>query len=274
LAGVSATEEGVGGKERLTATREEVMVYTAAREIADGSTVFVGTGLPMLAAYLARATHAPTVNLLFESGIIDPDPAHLALGVGDFRLMYGATAVRGLHYVLSLLQRGAVDVGFLGAAEVDIHGNINSTMIGGSYRHPDKRLPGSGGANDIASSARSTVIMCLNRPERLVPRVQYVTSPGYLDGGDARVRAGLRPGGPRMIITDLAVFRFDGITRRAFVSSIHPGVEPATVIERTGFDIEVPPEVARTPAPDETMVARLRAMDPAGVYLRGPRSPS
>jgi acyl CoA:acetate/3-ketoacid CoA transferase beta subunit len=253
----------------MSMTAEETMVCVAAREIADGSAVFVGTGLPMLAAYLARATHAPNVSLLFESGIIDPDPTHLALGVGDFRLMHGATAVRGLHYALGLLQKGSIDMGFLGAAEVDAYGNINSTIIGGTYRTPAKRLPGSGGANDIASSARSTVIMCLHRPERLVERVQYVTSPGFLGGGDERERAGLRPGGPRMIITDLAVFRFHPVTKRAFVASIHPGVDPATVVERAGFRIELAKDVPLTPPPDADTVTLLRGMDPTGVYLRG-----
>jgi glutaconate CoA-transferase subunit B len=113
--------------------------------------------------------------------------------------------------------------------------------------------------------------MCVNRPDRLVPQVQYVTSPGFLSGGDARERAGLRPGGARMIITDLAIFRFDPGTRRAFVSSVHPGVEPAIVVERTGFDIAVPDGVARTPAPDDRTLALLRAMDPDGIYLRRPR---
>src|SRR5262245_11655447 len=225
----------------VNATLEEIMVYTAATEISDGSSVFVGTGLPMLAAYLAKATHAPEVSLLFESGVLDPTPTHLALGVGDFRLMSGATSIRGLHYALSLLQRGVIDVGFLGAAEVDVYGNINTTVIGGDYLHPSKRLPGSGGANDIASSARSTVVMCPHRAERLVERVQYVTSPGFLGGGDERVRAGLSGGGPSMIITDLAVFRFHPDSRRAFVSSIHPGVEPDAVVERAGFELEVPP---------------------------------
>ncbi len=253
----------------MTATTEELMVFAASQEIRDGNTVFVGTGLPMLAAYLARATHAPDVSLLFESGIVDPNPTHLALGVGDFRLMHGATSVRGLHYVLGLLQKGSIDVGFLGAAEVDRHGNINSTIIGGTYRHPGKRLPGSGGANDIASSAKSTVIMCLHRPERLVDRVRYVTSPGFLGGNDEREQSGLRIGGPRMIITDLAVLRFHPVTRDAYISSIHPGVDPATVIARTGFPIEVPSDVARTPAPDDTTIQLLRGMDPGGVYLRG-----
>ncbi|HZO97283.1 MAG TPA: CoA-transferase [Gaiellaceae bacterium] len=247
------------------------MVYTAAREIADGSAVFVGTGLPMLAAYLAKATHAPEASLLFESGILDPQPTHLALGVGDFRLMHAATSIRGLHYVLGLLQRGVIDVGFLGAAEVDAYGNINTTVIGGDYHHPGKRLPGSGGANDIASSARSTVIMCPHRPERLVERVQYVTSPGFLGGGDERERAGLVGGGPRMIITDLAVFRFRPDTRRAFVSSIHPGVDPEAVIEGAGFAVDLPDEVEQTPTPDASAVALLREMDPAGVYLKRPQ---
>jgi glutaconate CoA-transferase subunit B len=252
-------------------TLEEIMVFTAAREIADGSSVFVGTGLPMLAAYLAKATHAPEVSLLFESGILDPTPKHLALGVGDFRLMNTATSIRGLHYALGLLQRGVIDVGFLGAAEVDVYGNINTTIIGGDYRRPGKRLPGSGGANDIASSARSTVIMSPHRPERLVERVQYVTSPGFLGGGDERERAGLSGAGPRMIITDLAVFRFHPQTRRAFVSSIHPGVDPADVVERAGFEVEVDADVPRTATPGDDAVELLRSMDPAGVYLKRPK---
>ena len=186
--------------------------------------------------------------------------------------MHGATSVRGLHYVLSLLQKGSIDVGFLGAAEVDVHGNINSTIIGGDYRHPGKRLPGSGGANDIASSARSTVIMCVNRPDRLVRRVRYITSPGFLGGGRraGAVRAPARwPADDHHGPGRLPV-RSDG-PRRAFVSSIHPGVEPATVVERTGFDVAVPDGVARTPAPDDRTLALLRAMDPGGVYLRHPR---
>jgi len=254
----------------MNVSLEEIMIYTASKEIAAGDAVFVGTGLPMLAAYLAKATHARDVSLMFESGILDPRPTHLALGVGDFRLMSAATSIRGLHYVLGFLQRGVIDVGFLGAAEVDVHGNINTTIIGGDYLHPGKRLPGSGGANDIASSARSTVIMCPHRPERLVERVQYVTSPGFLGGGDERERAGLIGGGPSMIITDLAVFRFHPETRRALVSSIHPNVDPADVVERAGFAVEVPAGIARTPVPDAGIVDRLRAMDPDGVYLKRP----
>ena len=255
----------------MTASPEEFMVTAAAREIGDGDAIFVGTGLPMVAAYLARATHAPNVTLLFEAGIIDPDPRHLALGVGDFRLMCGASSVAGLYDVLGLLQKGSVDIGFLGAAEVDVFGNINSTIIGGDYHHPSKRLPGSGGANDIASSARSTVVLCLNRPERLVPHVRYVTSPGYLTGGTSRTRSGLRSGGPRAIITDLAVFRFDRATGRAFVGSIHPGVAPRDLIAQTGFEIWVPDDVARTVEPEAETLELLRRMDPSGIYLRGSR---
>ncbi len=253
----------------MNVTSEEIMVSAAAAEIADGTAVFVGTGLPMLAAYLAKATHAPGVTLVFESGILDPKPRHLALGVGDFRLMSGATSVRGLYYVLSLLQRGVIHLGFHGAAEVDVFGNINSTIIGGDYRHPGKRLPGSGGANDIASSARATVIMCKHQPERLVERVQYLTSPGFLGGGDERERSGLIGGGPRMIITDLAVFRFDPETKRAYVTSIHPGVDSQAVIDGAGFKVEIGPDVERTVLPENAAVDFLRAMDPTGVYLRG-----
>jgi glutaconate CoA-transferase subunit B len=253
-------------------TLEETMVYKAAQEIADGATIFVGTGLPMLAAYLAKATHAPGVTMLFESGIIDPRPKHLALGVGDFRLMNDASGIRGLHYVLSLLQRGVIDVGFLGAAEVDQYGNINTTVIGGDYHHPGKRLPGSGGANDIASSAKATVIMAQHRPERLVERVQYLTSPGFLGGGDERRQVGLSGGGPSMIITDLVVFRFDDTTKKAYVASIHPGVDPAEVVARTGFAVDVSDATPRTPQPDRETVELLRSLDPDGVYLRGSRT--
>ncbi len=253
-------------------TLEETMVYTAAGEISDGSTVFVGTGLPMLAAYLAKATHAPDVTLLFESGIIDPRPVHMALGVGDFRLMNDASGMRGLHYVLSLLQRGVIDVGFLGAAEVDAFGNINSTVIGGDYAHPGKRLPGSGGANDIASMAKSTVIMAQHRPERLVERVQYVTSPGFLGGGDEREKAGLTGGGPAMIITDMAVFRFHPETKRAYLASIHAGVDPEEVVARSGFALELTDDIPSTLEPDHRTVELLRGLDPDGVYLRGARA--
>jgi acyl CoA:acetate/3-ketoacid CoA transferase beta subunit len=255
----------------MTASLEEVMVYAAAQEISDGTTVFVGTGLPMLAAYLAKATHAPSVTLVFESGIVDPSPAHLAMGVGDFRLMHGAVAIRGLTYALGLLQRGVVDLGFLGAAEVDAYGNINSTLVGGSYEHPGKRLPGSGGANDIASSAKATIIMCRHRPERLVERVQYITSPGFLGGPDDRARAGLTGGGPAMIITDLAVLRFDVRTRRAFISSVHPGVDPGDVVAKTGFAVELDPELAQTPTPGGEAVQLLRKMDARGVYIKEPK---
>lgn len=250
-------------------TLEETMVYSAAGEIGNGGTVFVGTGLPMLAAYLAKATHAPDVTLLFESGIIDPRPSHLALGVGDFRLMRDASGIRGLHYVLGLLQRGVIDVGFLGAAEVDQYGNINSTIIGGDYKHPGKRLPGSGGANDIASMAKATVIMAQHKPERLVEKVHYITSPGVLGGGDERKKAGLVGGGPVMLITDMAVFRFDPQTKRAHLASIHSGVDPADVVANAGFAIELHDGIPRTPQPDAATVELLRSLDPDGVYLRG-----
>ena len=176
----------------VSATTEEMMVYTAARRD-PGRERGLRRDRPADARRVPRQGHACARGqpALRVRGSLDPNPTHLALGVGDFRLMNAATSIRGLHYVLGLLQRGVIDVGFLGAAEVDVYGNINTTIIGGDYRHPGKRLPGSGGANDIASSARSTVIMCPHRPERLVERVQYVTSPGFLGGGDERERAGL-----------------------------------------------------------------------------------
>ena len=248
-------------------TRQELMAVTAAREFTDGATCFIGTGLPMIAAYLAKATHAPNVVLVFESGTIDAQPRELAEAVGDFRLLSGAARWTGLYDALSLLQRGVVDLGFLGAAELDRFGNINTTAIG-PYTRPKVRLPGSGGANDIASMARAFVTIMPHEPHKLVERVQYITTPGFLDGPGARERAGLPGSGPRRVITDLAVFGFDEATKELRLESIHPGVTPEEVRQKTGFPLDVPDDVAITPAPTAEQVRLIReVIDPDGIYI-------
>ena len=248
-------------------TRSEIMAAAAAREIRNGEVAFIGTGLPMVAAYLAKATHAPDAVLVFESGIVGANPSELATGVGDVRLLVGCVKSTGLYYALGLLQGGVIDIGFLGAAEVDRYGNLNSTAVG-DYRRPKVRLPGSGGANDIGSSARRVVIMVPHEARRLVERVQYVTTPGFLDGPGARERAQLRGEGPRRVITDLAVLDFEPASKRMRLCTVHPGVTVEEVQARTGFALLRADPVGETPVPDAAAVRLLRErIDPEGIYI-------
>ena len=250
-------------------TRQEIMAVAAAREIRNGEVAFIGTGLPMVAAYLAKFTHAPEAVLVFESGIVDAKPRELAEGVGDLRLLVGCVKSTGLYYALSLLQGGFIDIGFLGAAEVDQFGNLNSTAIG-EYRRPTVRLPGSGGANDIGSLARRLVIMVPHERRRLVPRVQYLTTPGFLDGPGARERAGLRGEGPTRLISDLAVLDFDPASKRMRLSTLHPGVTVEEVEAHTGFALLRAPGLGETPVPNAEEVRLLREqIDPEGMYIGG-----
>lgn len=250
-------------------TRQEIMAVAAAREIRNGEVAFIGTGLPMVAAYLAKATHASEAVLVFESGIVDARPRELAEGVGDLRLLVGCVKSTGLYYALSLLQGGFIDIGFLGAAEVDQFGNLNSTAIG-EYRRPTVRLPGSGGANDIGSLARRLVIMVPHERRRLVPRVQYLTTPGFLDGPGARERVGLRGEGPTRVITDLAVLDFDPASKRMRLATLHPGVTVEEVEARTGFPLLRAPGLGETPPPSAEEIRLLRErIDPEGMYIGG-----
>ena len=249
-------------------TRDEYMAVAASLEIRDGEVAFIGTGLPMVAAYLAKATHAPGVRLVFESGIIDPEPAELATGVGDYRLAYGATTLTGMWDALSLLQQGRIDIGFLGTAEIDAYGNLNSTVIG-DYRQPKVRLPGSGGANDMASMAHRFVVICRHDRRRLVERLSYCTTPGFLDGPGGRARAGLPGGGPVRVITDRAILGFDPITRRMRVEMLYPGSMLADVVANTGFAIAATDGLRPAPVPAVAQLRLLReVIDPAGIYVK------
>ena len=255
---------------RTTANRDAFMAVAAAREIEDGDVAFIGTGLPMIGAYLAKYTHAPAATLVFESGIVDPTPVDLAGGVGDYRLAHGATKLAGMWYALGLLQQGKVDIGFLGVAEVDPYGNINSTAIG-PYGRPKVRLPGSGGANDIASMAKRFTIVCRHQKQRLVEQLHYLTTPGFLSGPGAREKAGLPGGGPVRIITDLAVMGFDPTTRRAVLQSVYPGVTPDDIRSNTGFDLSVPADPAvEAPPTNEQLHLIHEVIDPTGLYVKRP----
>lgn len=248
-------------------TREELMAVAAAQEIQDDEVALIGTGLPMIAAYLAKYTHAPGVTLFFESGIIGSSPKELAIGVGDFRLVSGCVKAAGLYYALSLLQRGVVDLGFLGAAEIDRYGNINSTTIG-DYEKPKVRLPGSGGANDIASLAKRVVIIVPHEKRKFPPRCSYVTTPGFLDGPGARERAGLRGAGPVRVITNLAVLGFDDASKQMCLESLHPGISLDEVRDNTGFDLIVPDSITETRTPTGEELRLLRdVIDTEGFYI-------
>jgi len=248
-------------------TREELMAVAATREIGDGEVAIIGTGLPMIAAYLAKKTHAPGACLFFESGIIGAFPKELAIGVGDFRLLSNCVKASGLYYALSLIQGGYVDLGFLGAAEIDPYGNINSTVIG-DYSQPKVRLPGSGGANDIASLAKRVVVIVPHEKRKFPSRCHYITTPGYLDGPEGRKSAGLPGGGPTRVITNLAIMGFDSDSKRMQIESIHPGVSLDEVQENTGFELLVSKTLTETQAPNEEQLHLLRnIIDPEGVYI-------
>ncbi|MBO9178297.1 MULTISPECIES: CoA-transferase subunit beta [unclassified Rhizobium] len=251
-----------------TISRDILMAVAASREIKDGETAFIGTGLPMVAAYLAKATHAPTVNLVFESGIIDPSPIELASGVGEYKLVYGSTKIAGTFYALSLLQQGKIDIGFLGTAEVDAFGNLNSTVIG-NYRKPKVRLPGSGGANDIASMAKRFVIIARADPKRFVEKLNYLTTPGFLSGPGAREAAGLPGSGPVKVITDLGILGFDPKTKRMRLEETYPGIDAACVQKAIGFSLESYADTRVATLPTDTQIQLLKTqIDPNGMYIK------
>ncbi|HML36783.1 MAG TPA: CoA-transferase [Bacillota bacterium] len=253
----------------MKASLDELMVFSAARLIKDYDVVMVGTGIPLVAAYLAKRTHAPNSVLVFESGALDPIPEYIAVGPGDYPLISSAVKATSLFDSLLLNQRGKIDLGFLGGAEIDMYGNINSTVMG-DQKKPDVRLPGSGGANDIASCAKKVVLIAKHDKKKLPAKVSYLTSPGYLGGPGEREQTGLPGGGPAMLITNLGLFGFDEETKRMKVISLHPGVTPQVTAENTGFEILGldADDIAETELPDETTLEILRKIDPDGIVLK------
>lgn len=251
-------------------TSDELMTVATSRFIVDGQNVFIGTGLPMVAAYLAKATHAPNATLMFESGVLAPEPRSIAKAVGDPRLQSTARRVTGMLDALLLLHGGNVDFGVLGGAQVDRFGNINSTAIGpGGYAKPSTRLGGSGGANDIASAAKAFLIVMRHTRRAFVNKVDHVTSPGFLDGPGARERAGLRGGGPVGVVTDLGIFGFRPDSKEMYVRSLHRGVTLDQVADATGFALLPNDDLIETPAPTAHELELLRTqIDPDGFYLK------
>ncbi len=239
-------------------TATEIMTVAASRLLKDGTVCFVGIGLPSTAANLARLTHAPGVVLIYESGPIGAKPGVLPLSIGDGELAATADTVVGTPEIFRYwLQGGRIDVGFLGAAQLDRFANINTTVIG-PYHAPKVRLPGAGGAPEIASQAREVFIVLKHSPKALVGRLDFVTSAGHLDGGDARERAGIPGRGPTAVITDLGILTPDPQSRELTLTSLHPGVTVERVKAATGWDLKVAADLATTPAPRPEELAALR----------------
>jgi acyl CoA:acetate/3-ketoacid CoA transferase beta subunit len=245
----------------------ELMAVAGARELKDGEVVGVGLGLPMIATFLAKRTHAPNITILFELGVIDPEPIHTGIGLADPRVWYRAKILSSFVDMLgTVLHKGLVDVGFLGGLETDAYGNLNTTLLGdpeGKFRH----FTGSGGGNDVASCARRTVIIIRHEARKLNEAVSFVTSPGYLRGDGEREAAGGLRGGPSRVITDKAVFGFDPVSKRMRLMSIHPGVTLEDVLANMAFQPIVPDDLPVTEPPTAEQVRLIREeIDPEGMY--------
>src|SRR4030042_6608821 len=248
-------------------TPSELMAVAGARELQDGEVVAVGLGLPVVATFLAKLTHAPHMTILFELGVIDPEPVDQGVGLADPRVWYRARVLSSFVDILgSVLHRGRVDVGFLGGLEVDQYGNLNTTLIGepkGKFRH----MIGSGGANDIASCAKRTIIIMRHEERKLKKTISFITSPGYITGADSRTRVGLSSG-PSRVITDKELFSFPPENKQMMLTSIHPGITLEDVLGTMGFSPIVPKQVPITEPPTREQVRLIReVIDPQRMYM-------
>jgi glutaconate CoA-transferase, subunit B len=248
-------------------TSSELMAVSGARELEDRQVVAVGIGLPMVAAFLAKRSHAPNMTILFELGVIDPEPIHTGVGLADPRVWYRAKALSSFIDILgTLLHGGRVDVGFLGGLEADQFGNLNTTLIGdpkGKFRH----MVGSGGANDIASCAKKTILIMRQEKRKFRETISFVTSPGFVNGGDSRKEAGLI-GGPSLVITDKAILGFHPETKKMMLISIHPGNTLEDVVSTLGFQPIVPSQVPFTEPPTSEQLRLIRdVIDPERMYM-------
>ena len=245
----------------------ELQACVAARMLEDKKAVFVGTGLPIVAAMLAQRTHAPRLLIIFEAGGIGPEIPVLPISVGDSRTFHKAMAASTMHDTMSMAQAGYVDYGFLGAAQIDRFGNLNTTVIG-DWARPKVRLPGSGGANDVGSFCHRTIIIMQQDARRFVQQLDFLTTPGYLDGPGARERAGLPAhSGPYRVITQLGVFGFETESKQMQLLSVHPGITVAEATAASAFEILVADHVTTTEPPTEQELKLLREIDPMGMSV-------
>jgi glutaconate CoA-transferase subunit B len=249
-------------------TSSELLTINAARLLRDGDVVFVGVGLPNLACNLARNTHAPNLVMIYEAGVIGAQPSRLPLSIGDPTLVSGATSVCSMYEIFSLyLQRGNVDVGFLGGAQIDRFCNINATVIG-DYHNPKVRLPGSGGSMEIAAWANRCYIITPHQKRRFPEVVHFRTSAGFMNGRSEREAGGLRGAGPQAVVTDLGILEPDK-NGELTLAALHPGKTVEQVKENTGWDIKVTTDLRVTDPPTEAVLRMLRQeLDPDRIYLK------
>lgn len=244
-------------------TSDEMMTIAASRALDNGSVCFVGIGLPSTAANVARRMHAPDSVLIYESGCIGSKPERLPASIGDGVLSEGADAVISVPEIFAYwLQAGRISVGFLGAAQIDRFANINTTVVG-SYDDPKVRLPGAGGAPEIAANCGEVIVTLRHNTRAFVDQVDFITSLGHGEGGDHRERLGLRGRGPQVVITDLGILRPDPVTKELVLTSVHPGVTVEQVQEATGWDLQVSDDLAETPAPTADELDVLRTLQAA-----------
>ena len=248
----------------------ELMIVNAARLLKDGDVVFVGVGQPNLACNLAKRTHAPNLVMIYEAGVIGAEPTRLPLSIGDPTLVSGALSVVSMYDIFSFyLQRGNVDVGFLGGAQIDRYGNINATVIGGDYAHPKVRLPGSGGAQEIAAWANRCYVMTPHQKRRFPEKVDFLTSAGFLGGRGGREKAGLRGKGPVGVVTDIGYLEPDP-TGELVLTALHPGKTAEMAKENTGWDLKIAPALRTTdPVTEKELTILRQELDPNGIYLKG-----
>jgi len=247
----------------------ELMIVSAARELENGATVGVGTGAPCAAAMLAQKTHAPDLVILFEAGGISPQLPAMPISVGDSRTFYRAIKAGGMSDIMESCSRGLVDYTFLGGAQIDAYGNLNSTVIG-DYDSPKVRLPGSGGANDFASFCWRTMVITPQDKRRFVEKVDFITTPGWLTGGNSREESGLPLGtGPYRIITNMAVMGFEETSKRMIVLSLNPGSTREGVQDNCGFELLWSEDLAETQPPTGEELDILRNRVDPNKYIIG-----
>ncbi|ADW18060.1 Glutaconate CoA-transferase [Desulfobulbus propionicus DSM 2032] len=255
-------------------TAQEIIVVAGSKILEDNKIVFVGTGLPMVASLLAILTHAPGLIVVFEAGAMGPPLTHgLPISVGDSKTGTGASYMKGLNAAFELTQRGYADFGFIGGAEVDMYGNLNSTMMGdypASYAKPKVRLPGSGGASDMAASCERTILIVPHDKKKFNEKLSYVTSPGHLDGTPgARQKAGMQGKGPYRVITTKGIFDFDEATKRMRILQTFPGETVQSIQDNTGFELLVAPNVSEFAPPTVEEVRLIReVVDPQGAFVK------
>ncbi len=246
----------------------ELLICTASRLMPDSTTAFIGTGIPMLAASLAQRMHAPNLIAVFEFGGTGAILEELPIAVGERRSFHKAVAASGICDIMETAQRGLIEYGFLGGAQIDPYGNLNSTVIG-EYYHPKVRLPGSGGGNDVGSHCWQTIAIMRHDRKRFVEKVDFITTPGYLSGPGAREVAGLPPNtGPHRVVTTLALLGYHPESKRMMLLATQPGVEVEEVVENTGFDLEISDQIENNEPPTAEELRILREeVDKEKLYI-------